>query len=129
MIISILTLFPDLYNAFLATSLIRRSQEQDIATFDVANMFSFCQPKERIDGPTFGHGSGMVLRPEVIERGVIDRESQHGKAFKIFFSPQGKKLTQDLLKELAGKLKDTQHVMLLPARYEGMDARIEAHYA
>src|ERR1700733_1343518 len=119
MIVSILTLFPDLYTNFLETSLIRRAQEQGIVTFDLASMFSFCQPKERIDGPTFGHGSGMVLRPEVIERGVDDRETKHGKAFKIFFSPQGKKLDQDLLKELAEKLQDAQHLMLLPARYEG----------
>lgn len=129
MIVSVLTLFPDLYTRFLETSLIRRAQEQDIVTFDLADMFSFCQPKERIDGPTFGHGSGMVLRPEIIERGIDDRESRHGKAFKIFFSPQGKKLDQDLLKSLAERLQVAQHLMLLPARYEGMDSRIEEHYA
>lgn len=129
MIVSILTLFPEMYDAFLATSLIRRSQEQGIATYDVTNMFAFCAPKERIDGPTFGHGSGMVLRPEVIERAVAEREQAHGKAFKVFFSPRGKKLDQDLLKQLAAKLQDTKHLMLLPARYEGMDSRIEEHYA
>jgi len=129
MIISLLTLFPELYTPFLSTSLIRRAQEADKVTFDVANMLSFCKPKERIDGPTFGHGAGMVLRPEVVERAVEAQEQVHGKAFKIFFSPQGRRLNQDLLKELIEKLKNSQHLMLLAARYEGMDSRVEDHYA
>src|SRR5579871_4842260 len=101
--VSILTLFPELYTSFLATSLIRRAQEQSVVNFDCVNMFSFCAPKERIDGPTFGHGSGVVLRPEAIERAIQDREHVQGKAFKIFFSPRGKKLDQDLLRTLAGR--------------------------
>ena len=61
--ISILTLFPDLYTSFIQTSLVRRAQEQGTVSFDVANLLSFCKPKERIDGPIFGHGAGMVLKP------------------------------------------------------------------
>lgn len=129
MIISLATLFPDLYTPFLATSLVRRAQEAGKVSFDTANMLSFCEPKERIDGPVFGHGAGMVIRPEVVERVVDAQEAQHGKAFKIFFSPQGRKLDQDYLRELAAQLADKPHVMLLAARYEGMDARVEEHYA
>lgn len=129
MIISLLTLFPELYSPFLATSLVRRAQEADKVAFDVVNMLSFCAPKERIDGPTFGHSAGMVLRPEVIERAVEAQEHSHGAAFKIFFSPQGRKLDQDFLKELRQRLQDKKHLMLLSARYEGMDARVEEQYA
>jgi tRNA (guanine37-N1)-methyltransferase len=129
MIISLATLFPDLYKPFLSTSLIRRAQETGRVSFDIANMLSFCEPKERIDGPVFGHGAGMVIRPEVVERVVEAQEERHGEAFKIFFSPQGKKLDQELLHELADRLKTEKHVMLLAARYEGMDSRVEEHYA
>ncbi len=127
--ISILSVFPELYNTFLNTSLVGKAQEQGIVSFDLAPLFSYAKPKERIDAPTFGHGAGMLLRPDIMQKAVEDKEAQHGKAFKIFFSPHGKKLDQRLLKELAQKLQGHNHLMLLPARYEGMDARVEQTYA
>lgn len=128
--ISILTLFPELYAPFLSTSIVGRAQENGLATFSVRSIFDFCAPKERADGPTFGHGPGMVIRPEVIERAVTAQEEAQGKAFKIFFSPHGKKLDQSLLHTLYKKLCSSNgHAMLIPARYEGMDARIEQEYA
>lgn len=126
---SIVTLFPELYEPFLATSLIHRAQEKGSLGFHLENLFSQCQPRERVDAPTFGHGSGMLLRPEVIERAVTACEAASGPAFKIFFSPAGKKLDQDLLRSIYTRVQEKQHVMLLPARYEGMDARVEQEYA
>ncbi len=127
--ISILTVFSELYEPFLRTSLVRKAQENNLVTFDVANFFSHVEPKQRIDAPTFGHGAGMLIKPEVVEKAVDAQEKKHGKAFKIFFSPQGKKLNQNLLKKLAKKIQERGHLILLPARYEGMDARVEEHYA
>ena len=129
--ISVVTLFPDLYKPFLATSLIDKACQEGLISYAVQELFEYAAPKERIDGPTFGHGAGMVIRPEVIERAVTDLESKKGKAFKIFFSPRGKKLDQLLLKNIHQKIRTQgyEHMMLLPARYEGMDARIEQEYA
>jgi tRNA (guanine37-N1)-methyltransferase len=135
--ISLVTLFPDLYNPFLQTSLIRRAQEKGLISSEVVSMLKSCAPKERVDAPTFGHGPGMLIRPEVIERVVEEQEKKSGPAYKIFFSPHGKKLTQPLLKELYAKILrktgDTEsgggHVMTIAARYEGIDARAEDIYA
>ena len=97
-------------------------------------MLSVCAPKERVDAPTFGHGPGMLIRPEVIER-VVEAQDGNGEstrrdAFKIFFSPHGKKLTQPLLKEMYTKIMARGgHCMTIAARYEGIDARAEAFYA
>ncbi len=126
--IAVFTLFPELYKPFLTTSLIGRAQEKGLVTLDIQSLFSFCAPKERIDGPTFGPTAGMVIRPDVIERAVNHLEEKTGPAFKIFFSPQGKKLDQNLLQELYKKINN-KTVALFPARYEGMDARIEEQYA
>ncbi|MBA3954034.1 tRNA (guanosine(37)-N1)-methyltransferase TrmD [Candidatus Dependentiae bacterium] len=128
MVISTITLFPELYKPFLETSLIRKAQEQQHVTLDVKTMFDFCKPKERVDSPTFGHGAGMLLRPDIIEKAIDAQEALHGPAYKIFFSPQGKKLDQVLLRDLALIAQEKKHIMLLPARYEGMDARVEEHY-
>ncbi len=127
--ISILTLFPELYTPFINTSLVARAQEAGTVSFTVTSLFSLVAPKERIDAPTFGPTAGMLIRPEVIDKAVANAEQTHGKGFKIFFSPQGKKLDQRLLEEIYQKVTQQGHVILLPARYEGMDARVEEHYA
>ncbi len=127
--ISILSVFPDLYTPFLATSLVRRAQEKGLVSLDVAGLLSYVGPKERIDAPTFGPGAGMLLKPEVVEKAIEDKQQTHGKAFKIFFSPQGKKLNQKVLESIASSAVKAGHLMLLPARYEGMDARVEQEYA
>jgi tRNA (guanine37-N1)-methyltransferase len=127
--ISILTLFPDLYKSFLDTSLLKKAQENKILEFDLQSFFSFANPKERIDAPAFGHGAGMLIKPKIVEKAVNAQEDKFGKAFKIFFSPQGRELDQIFLKDLYSKIKDQEHLMLLASRYEGMDARVEDYYA
>lgn len=125
--ISILTVFPDLYETFLKTSLLKRAQKN--MSFSVAGFSSFCDPKERIDGPTAGHGVGMALRPEVLERAIEGTESKHGKAFRIFVTPQGDKLDGVKVKKLAQCIQSHSHVMFVAGRYEGIDQRVHEEYA
>lgn len=106
-----------------------RSQEKSLVHYDIESFFSYVKPKERIDAPTFGPGPGMLIRPDLIEQFIAKKEQQHGPAYKIFFSPQGKKLDQRLLESIVKNAQETQHIMLVPARYEGMDARVEEEYA
>lgn len=127
--ISIISVFKELYPPFVTTSLVRRAQDKGLVSIDLSSLFEYVAPKERIDSPIFGHGSGMLIRPDVVQAAIEDKEGQHGKAFKIFFSPHGKKLTQKTLRDLSQKIASVDHLMLLPARYEGMDARVEERYA
>lgn len=127
--ISVLSVFSELYTPFLKTSLIRRAIEKKLVSVDVDQFFSFVGPKERIDAPIFGPGPGMLIKPEVVQRAIEAKEDAYGKAYKIFFSPQGKKLDQSLVEEIARKAQENGHLMLLPARYEGMDTRVEEYYA
>ncbi len=105
-----------------------RSQEKSLVHYDIISYFSLVQPKERIDSPTFGPGPGMLLRPDLVEQFVTNQESKYGRGFRVFFSPQGKKLNQPLLAYITKKAQETNHLMLFPARYEGMDARVELEY-
>ena len=127
--VSIFSVFPNLYTSFLATSLIARAQEKGLLQIEVQSFLDFCKPKERLDSPIFGPGAGMVLKPSVVESAIESGQEKKGKAFKIFFSPQGKKLNQDLIKHIAHEGQKCGHIMLVPARYEGMDARVEQEYA
>jgi tRNA (guanine37-N1)-methyltransferase len=126
--ISILSVFPELYKPFLSTSLVGRAVQSGLVSFHVQDFFSYSEPKERIDAPTYGPGAGMILKPEIVQKAIEDCENQRGKAFKIFFSPQGKKLDQPLARQLAQQLAG-KHVMLVASRYEGMDTRVEEEYA
>ena len=126
--ISIISVFPDLYTSFLSTSLLKRAQDKKVIEIEVSSFLSYVNPKERIDAPTFGPGAGTLIRPQVVEKAIGDRESIHGKAYKIFFSPHGQKLNQDTIKKIYAAASQAQHLMLLPARYEGMDARVEQQY-
>ncbi len=127
--ISIVSLFPELYKPFLSTSLLERAVDNKLVDITITSLFSFSAPKVRVDGPAFGHGAGMVLKPEVIARAVEETEAHRGKAFKIFFSPHGKKLDQSLLELMSKKIEaSNNHVLLMPARYEGIDARAEEAY-
>jgi len=127
--ISIITVFPELYEPFLGASLIKRAQEKQGLHVDVQSFFSCVPPKKRIDAPTFGPGAGMLIRPEVVQAAVEKQEQAHGKAFKIFFSPQGQKLDQQGMAKIAQAAQSTGHIMLVCARYEGMDTRVEEEYA
>lgn len=127
--LSVLTVFPELYTPFLQTSLIKRAQEQKTIQVNVNSFFAFVQPKERIDAPSFGHGAGMLIKPEVVQKAIEDNQARHGKAFTIFFSPQGRTLNQNVLKELVVKIQEAGHVLLVSSRYEGMDTRVEQAYA
>jgi tRNA (guanine37-N1)-methyltransferase len=127
--ISILTVFDQLYEPFVHTSLVGRAQEKGIVHIDVQSFFSYVQPKERIDAPTFGPGAGMLIRPDVVQKAIEDKEARYGKAFKIFFSPRGEKIDQTVLNTIAQCAQKTNHLMVIPARYEGMDARVEDEYA
>lgn len=127
--ISILSVFPELYTSFCDTSLMRRAQENDLITVSVDSFFSYVNPKERIDSPTFGHGAGMVIRPDVVEKAIDAQEAIRGKSLKVFFSPHGKKLTQRELSSFAHRIATVNHIICVAGRYEGMDARVEQEYA
>ena len=154
--ISIITVFPELYENFISTSLIQRAVEQGIVQFNLVRFSDMCQPKERIDEPTVGHGSGMIIKPEVIQKAIDLCQEQWGTGFKIFFSPQGQRLDQRKLSKIYKKLiartqdqadnlanpseiptdsgatasaKSPLHLILICSRYEGIDERVQNFYA
>jgi tRNA (guanine37-N1)-methyltransferase len=141
--VSVITVFPELYNNFLNTGVIARAIKNGIVTFNLVKLFDHAAPGKRIDHPICGHGVGMLLKPEVVESAIAFCEKKYGKAFKIFFSPQGKKLSQKLLQKFSLSLATNNytsiktshhnnqynHIILLCARYEGTDIRTEEAFA
>lgn len=127
--ISVITLFPELYSSFFKTSIIGKSVEQGKINYQVISLFSYVKPKERVDAPLFGHGPGMALRPDVIEKAITESEQRTGRSFRIFFSPHGKKLDQKVLEQLRDIVLEQKNLLLVAPRYEGVDHRAQEEYA
>ncbi len=144
-VFSIITAFPALYTEFISTSLVKLARERGLVSFNFVKFSDQCAPKEPIDEPTVGPGPGMILKPGVVERALNAAIAEHGRGLTIFFSPQGTTLSQPVVKSLASlidfsacsKLAEPvdegaskyRHIILVCARYEGVDARVEREYA
>ncbi|MBT4594355.1 hypothetical protein HOD08_00575 [bacterium] len=145
---TIITVFPNLHENFLDTSLVKIAKDGGLVDFDFVKLSDLTSPAERIDEPTVGPGPGMILKPSVIADAIEVAEKKHGAGYKIFFSPKGTPLTQTLLKDFSeavlgasvlsneipstqkhSKTSESKHIILVCGRYEGIDARVEEHYA
>ncbi len=118
----VLTLFPRLFDGFLSQSIVKRAVEAGKVEINLWNPRDWSQDKHhQVDDRPFGGGPGMVLMAPPIVDAVEDvrgRDSNPG--LLIALTPQGQKLDQALVRELA---KKTRHILLC-GRYEGFDERI-----
>jgi tRNA (guanine37-N1)-methyltransferase len=125
---NILTLFPEMFPGCLAESLAGKALERGDWGFNAVNIRDFGEGVHRsVDDTPYGGGAGMVMRADILERAMLARESQNlriSESRKIYLSPRGKPLTQDMVKGLS----QASNITLLCGRYEGVDQRfLDAH--
>lgn len=128
--IDIVTLFPSLYDSFVSTSIIKKSLEKKLFSFSFFNYLNFAKDKKRIDTPVVGHGDGMLLGVDIINSVFEKSKEQNSnkKPYTIFFSPHGKKINQNILKNIYDQSKK-RNLLLFSGRYEGFDYRAEEKFA
>lgn len=120
--ITILTLFTQMYDGFLNTSIIKRIIEKGIAEVKIVDIRDYSLDKHRhVDDTPYGGGAGMLMKVDVIDRALKDNSNE--KSHIILTSPKGKQLKQDDLIRLS-KLDD---IVIVCGHYEGVDARIEEY--
>ncbi len=124
--VEIVTLFPELFDSFLAASLLGKAIASGIVRVDRTNPRDFGLGKHRsVDDTPYGGGPGMILRVEPLAAAIDHVETQRGRAHRILLSPQGLPLRQAKAAELATR----QRLMLICGRYEGVDERVASLYA
>src|SRR5438093_3986685 len=124
--VELVTLFPELFDSFLAASLLGKAIEGGLIAVDRTNPRDFGTGKHRnVDDTPYGGGPGMVMRPDPIAAAIDDIEAKRGRAFRVFLSPSGTLLSQPLASELANR----RRVLLVCGRYEGYDDRVCTLYA
>lgn len=119
---NILTLFPEMFPGSLGQSLAGKALARGHWAYNAVQIRDFAQGVHKsVDDTPFGGGAGMVMRADIIEAALL---SLPKAGRKIYLSPRGKPLTQDLVKELS----ETSNITLLCGRYEGVDQRVlDAH--
>ncbi|HQR44072.1 MAG TPA: tRNA (guanosine(37)-N1)-methyltransferase TrmD [Gemmatales bacterium] len=119
----ILTLFPGIFSGYLTQSILKRAIDNSLVSIHLWDFRDWAQGKYRqVDDRPFGGGPGMVLMPEPVVSAVEGiRPLAEPPGEIVMMTPQGERLTQPLVKELATK----QRLLLLCGRYEGFDERIK----
>ena len=114
----VLTLFPKMFEP-LNSSIIGRAKEKNLIEINLINIRDFSKDKhKKVDDTPYGGGAGMVMMPDVVYDAYKSVEDKNAKV--IYMSPQGKKLTQKKVEELAKQ----EHLIILCGHYEGIDQRV-----
>ena len=114
----VLTLFPEMFEP-LNSSIIGRAKEKNLIEINLINIRDFSKDKhKKVDDTPYGGGAGMVMMPDIVYDAYKSIEDENAKV--IYMSPQGKKLTQEKVEELAKE----EHLIILCGHYEGIDQRV-----
>lgn len=121
--ISVMTLFPEIFESYLGESMMKRAIDKDILDVDLYNIRDFSENKhKKVDDYPFGGGAGMVMTPQPIYSTYkkILEDNNIEKARVIYLSPKGKTFDQKMAKSLVKE----DNIVFLCGHYEGIDQRI-----
>lgn len=123
--IDILTLFPDMFNGVLQSSILKKAQENGVFSYHAVDFRDYAFNKHnKVDDYPYGGGAGMVLMPQPIFNAVEAIEKAPDKPPRvILMCPQGERYTQKKAEELA----EEDHLIFICGHYEGYDERIREH--
>ncbi len=118
--IDILTLFPEMFEGFINTSIIKRAIEKEKVTINLINFRDYSPlNNKQVDDTPYGGGSGMILRCEPIFECLDSLDTSD--AYIILLSPEGTKYKQSVAK----RLLEHKHLIIICGHYEGFDERIK----
>lgn len=118
--VSIVSLFPDICQTYLKTSILGRASEQGFLDVHYFNPIDEAESAKRVDDRPYGGGPGMVLRAEPFLRCLKKAARGSGREAVLFFTPRGEQFTQ----ERAQSFATYDHLILLCGHYEGIDERV-----
>lgn len=121
--VQIITLFPEMFEGVLGTSMLWKAQDKKLVEYNLINLRDFgLGSRKTVDDTPYGGGDGMVLRPEPLVAAIeaARQRTKNKKQKTILMTPRGKKFDQAKARELAA-LED---LILVCGRYEGYDERI-----
>ena len=128
----ILTIFPEIINAYLNESISKRARERVLVYMRVHNLRDFTEDKHhKIDDRPFGGGPGMVIKIEPIMRAVekisgsltsVSPEVRLPEILIVILAAGGKQFDSKQAQQFSKKYG---HIILVAGHYEGIDARVK----
>jgi|TARA_Y200000002_G_scaffold57044_1_gene42344 tRNA (guanine37-N1)-methyltransferase len=118
----ILTLFPEMVEGFLSSSMLGRGQEAGLVSARAHQLRDWATDKhKKADEIPYGGGAGMVMKPEPIFSAIDALRRPDSQV--IYMAPDGEPFTSELARDLANQ----SHLVLLSGHYEGVDQRVRDH--
>lgn len=118
----VLTLFPEMIEQGLHTSIIGRAMKEGFISLKAINIRDYTNNKHgKVDDYPYGGGAGMVMQAQPVYTACQEVEKRIGyKPRMLYMTPQGQVFTQELAEELAKE----QDLVFLCGHYEGIDERV-----
>ena len=117
--ITILTLFPEMFNGFLENSIIKRALAKKVVEVKIVNIRDYTLDKYgRVDTPPIGGGAGLIMKCQPIVDAL--KANTTASSRKILLSPKGKTYSQ----KDAIRLSKEEDVVIVCGHYEGIDERV-----
>ncbi|VWL85062.1 tRNA (guanosine(37)-N1)-methyltransferase TrmD [Oceanivirga miroungae] len=125
MIIRTLTLFPKIYDMYLEQTILDRARKLNQIEYEIVDIRTYAESSRKMDDIVYGGGAGMLLKPEPYFKYFFELKNKGiKKPYTVFVSPQGKKVSQSVIEDLSKK----DDILIISARYEGLDQRVIDRY-
>ncbi|MDN4148280.1 tRNA (guanosine(37)-N1)-methyltransferase TrmD [Pseudomonas tohonis] len=124
--VEVISIFPEMFAAISEYGITSRAVKQGLLKLTCWNPRTFTEDRHQtVDDRPFGGGPGMVMKIQPLERALAAAKASAGEQAKvIYLSPQGRQLKQEAVRELV----QSESMILIAGRYEGIDERfIEEH--
>lgn len=120
--VGVISLFPEMFDSITNFGVTGQAVKKGLLTVETWNPRDFTLDKHRtVDNRPYGGGPGMLMMVQPLRDAIhTAKQSAKGKAKVIYLSPQGRKLNQAGVEELA----QNENLILMCGRYEGVDERI-----
>lgn len=120
--ITILTLFPEMFDGFLTNSIIKRAIAKQLVEINIVNIRDYTLDKHhRVDSAPIGGGAGLIMKCQPILDCLKDVKKDNSKV--ILLSPRGKQYNQ----KLAHQYEKEEDLVIICGHYEGIDERINKY--
>ncbi len=119
--IDVLTLFPDLFEIVTRYGVTGKAVQRGVVELGLWNPRDYTSDRHRsVDDRPYGGGPGMVMMVQPLRDAIRAARSAAPNSKVIYLSPQGRRLDQAAVREMAGR----EGMILVAGRYEGIDQRL-----
>jgi len=123
--IQVITLFPEMFDKVLNSSMMWKAQEAKAVEFELIDLRQFgVGPRKQVDDTPYGGGDGMLLKPDVLVAAIEHAKKTNPNAKVFLPTPRGVLFKQSMAISLADQKQD---MIIICPRYEGYDERVVAY--